>query len=518
MTITTTSSSITYTGDGSNTIWNYSFLIPENSNAVITITTIATSETLVLDPSVYTITGVNNPVGGTVIYPLSGSPLSTAFRISIQRILPLTQETDLVNQDGFYPEVIEDEFDYLTMLVQQLQDEISRVFVVPVGSDLNIEQLLIDISNGAANATAAAASATAASGSATAAHASQITASAAATSATASAATAASIAANLIVGADSPIINGNFLIWQHGTTFTSLPTFGRVADMWNVAYNGTSGTFTVVRRGINFLSGVIPGYPSWALNYTPTVAGVGNTFFDISQVIEDVNTFSSNTITISAWVYFQTSDNLIIKTEQYFGTGGSPSGNVFTTSSPIVIPAATWVQVSFTTAIASVAAKTLGTNGDDHFGVIFSFPPNAVNDFWMTAVKAVPGTTVTPYSPRPPGAELALCQRYVQKSYSDLLPAGSITFAGCVTEVLVSSTAGHASFYVAFPISFRSTPFFKVYSPSTGIESDVLNVTTGAPSAVTYQDPGERGVTVTVVSGASPGDLLRFHWFASAEF
>lgn len=516
MTITTTSSSITYTGDGSNTVWNYSFLIPADSDAVITITTIATSETQVLDPSVYTITGINNPVGGSVTYPLSGSPLSTAFRISIQRILPLTQEIDLVNQDGFYPEVVENEFDYLTMLVQQLQDEISRVFIVPVGADLNIEQLLIDISNGAANATAAAASAASASSSAASATTSKNSATASAVSAAASAASAASIAASLVVGADSPIINGNFLVWQRGLSFTSPAALGRVADMWNVAYNGTAGTFTVTRKNISFLGGLIPGYPTFALNYTPTVAGVGNTFFDISQVIEDVNTFSGNTITISAWVYFQTSDNLIIKTEQYFGSGGSPSSNVFTFSSPIVIPAATWVEVSFTTPIASIAGKTLGTNADDHFGVIFSYPPNAVNDFWITAVKVIPGSVVTPYAPRPPGAELALCQRYVQKSYADIAPPGFVSFAGCVTEVLVD--AAHASFSIEFPVLFRTTPFIVIYSPSTGVAGRVWNATTAADAVVSQGDPGERGVTVTVISGASTGDILRFHWFASAEF
>ncbi len=167
MTISTTSNTTTQQGNGSNTNWNYTFLIPSADDLVVTLTTIADGTTEVLDPSVYSVTGINDPNGGTVTYPLIGSPLSTAFNITIQRILPLTQEVDLVNQSAFYPDVVEGEFDYLTMLVQQMQEQIDRALAFPVGaSTVSITTLMTDILNAAANATAAAASAAAAAASA----------------------------------------------------------------------------------------------------------------------------------------------------------------------------------------------------------------------------------------------------------------------------------------------------------------------------------------------------------------
>jgi microcystin-dependent protein len=101
------------------------FEIPEaplisQTYAVVKTRVIATGVETTLNASQYTITGIGDPSGGTVTYPLSGSPLASTHQIIISRVLPLTQETDLTNQDGFYPEVIEGALDYLTMLVQQV--------------------------------------------------------------------------------------------------------------------------------------------------------------------------------------------------------------------------------------------------------------------------------------------------------------------------------------------------------------------------------------------------------------
>lgn len=66
-----------------------------------------------------------NP-GGTVTYPISGDPLATGEKLTGIGSLPESQETDITNGGGFFPQVIEDRFDYLTILIQQLRERSNR--------------------------------------------------------------------------------------------------------------------------------------------------------------------------------------------------------------------------------------------------------------------------------------------------------------------------------------------------------------------------------------------------------
>jgi hypothetical protein len=55
-------------------------------------------------------------------------------RITILRSLDMTQGTSLPNQGGFYPKVIENALDKLTMLVQQLSEQVGRAYKTSVVS------------------------------------------------------------------------------------------------------------------------------------------------------------------------------------------------------------------------------------------------------------------------------------------------------------------------------------------------------------------------------------------------
>jgi microcystin-dependent protein len=122
MTVTTTTTSVSYTGNSSATEFAYTFPIPVADGVVVQTEVIATGVRTTLTDSQYSITGIGDPDGGEVTYPLVGSPLASTHKIIISRVLPVVQETDLTNQDGFYPEVIESALDYLTMLAQQISN------------------------------------------------------------------------------------------------------------------------------------------------------------------------------------------------------------------------------------------------------------------------------------------------------------------------------------------------------------------------------------------------------------
>lgn len=133
MTVETNASSVTLAGNGATTSWPFAFLIPgafdgDQSNVVLTVVdeTVTPAVTTTILPGAYTITGVGNPAGGAVTYPLSGSPLAANMFITTQRVLAVVQSTEISNQGGFYPQVLEAALDYLTMLTQQQQAQIAR--------------------------------------------------------------------------------------------------------------------------------------------------------------------------------------------------------------------------------------------------------------------------------------------------------------------------------------------------------------------------------------------------------
>jgi hypothetical protein len=137
MTVSTQLSKITYNGDGSTTQWTFSFpghdtgaiivYITDNSGNVIQLSTLNYSVTL--NPAIQP-----NPtsIGGVVIYPLSGPPLAVGNKLTIRRLLPIIQQTSLSNQSIIYPPVVETDDDYLTLVDQQLQEQISRSIMVNV--------------------------------------------------------------------------------------------------------------------------------------------------------------------------------------------------------------------------------------------------------------------------------------------------------------------------------------------------------------------------------------------------
>lgn len=153
MTLPASAGRIVASGNGVTTGWPYNFLIPAESDLVVTITEVATAISTTLLASQYSVTGINNPAGGTVTYPLIGSPLPVGWTITIQRIVPYEQDTDLTNQDGFYADVIENALDYLTMQTQQLADDVSRALVEdPYGAGTvdAFSNRIINLANGTA--------------------------------------------------------------------------------------------------------------------------------------------------------------------------------------------------------------------------------------------------------------------------------------------------------------------------------------------------------------------------------
>lgn len=121
-------------GNGATTNFNYPFLIPFQANGVTPAVTVQLQDSVgnvtLLSPTQYSITGVGNPAGGNVHYPLAGSALPTGSTITISRNLAYIQPNAVANQ-GFLPHTTEIIADNLDAQIQQLAAASGRAILFP---------------------------------------------------------------------------------------------------------------------------------------------------------------------------------------------------------------------------------------------------------------------------------------------------------------------------------------------------------------------------------------------------
>ncbi len=131
MTITNQASQVTVTGTGAQTTFNYSFRIPNKGVANLYLEDTTTGVVTLLDPALWSITGLNEDAGGTFTYPLMGSPITTDETLRLVRDVPATQPTNLNNQGRYYPQSVEGALDWIVMQIQQFVSGSSRALRVP---------------------------------------------------------------------------------------------------------------------------------------------------------------------------------------------------------------------------------------------------------------------------------------------------------------------------------------------------------------------------------------------------
>lgn len=137
MTILNDNSRMTYTGNGAVSTYSFTYKIFNASDLTVTVRhpTTDVETTLVLTTD-YTVSISANGTGSITLENasqawLTSGFLTTAWTLVIRRVVDIVQETDIRNQGTFFPENHEDAFDYMTMISQQLSDEVSRSIKIP---------------------------------------------------------------------------------------------------------------------------------------------------------------------------------------------------------------------------------------------------------------------------------------------------------------------------------------------------------------------------------------------------
>jgi hypothetical protein len=125
MTISTTTIKNSYSGNGSTSAFTYTFKITDQDDIEVLIRSSNGTETTKTITTHYTVSGVGNAGGGTVTFTAGNIPTSTET-VVLRRATPQTQGLDLIENDPLPANSLEDAFDKLTSISQELQEEVDR--------------------------------------------------------------------------------------------------------------------------------------------------------------------------------------------------------------------------------------------------------------------------------------------------------------------------------------------------------------------------------------------------------
>jgi hypothetical protein len=278
------------------------------------------------------------------------------------------------------------------------------------------------------------------------------------------------------------ILNGDFSIWQRGTTATSTSGFLNVtylADRWTTYYYGGGNTANYTYSRENLPYGDIPGYGGQYFARHAFPAYSSTAYWEWIHKIEDVRTLAGQINTLSFWVRVPSGTPPTISWEvmQNFGTGGSTSVYSYTGFSSTTLTSS-WQRMTLPLNIASVAGKTIGAGSYLQIKAYFGPTGSSGSAFTLdiTGMQLEQSSVATPFTTNTanPQAELAACQRYYYKSVDMSVVPGSATFSGLVrggTNASGNRWIGHFS----LPVTMRSAPSCIVYNPTTGAAGSMRN-------------------------------------------
>lgn len=321
-----------------------------------------------------------------------------------------------------------------------------------------------------------------------------------------------------VVAGKNFVLNGDFGIWQRGTSF-AITTKVYTADRWDSVRGSSVGGHTVSRQTTSDTTN-LPNIQYCArVQRDSGNTGTQQVFF--AQSMESVNSIplAGKQVTLSFYARrganYSSSSNALVAT-LFGGTGTDQNyiaGYTGVASQAAVTATLTTTWTRFTT------TGTVGTNITE-LAVNFSYSPTgtagAADYFEVTGVQVEVGASATDFS-RAQGTtaeELAACQRYYYRFTAD--SSGSRMLA---SGVAVSTST--SLLQVPFPVSMRIRPTALEQSGTAGhyfamTSNSGQNVLTAVP-AFDASTTSATGFVLTTSTGLVAGNgTFMFSQSASA--
>jgi len=291
------------------------------------------------------------------------------------------------------------------------------------------------------------------------------------------------------------IINGNFDVWQRGTSFsitdsTDIFSSDRFLEYHRAGSGGTLPTLTRTRESLT--AGDLYNsfyYSRLTTNGAGTTLGT-NALANIKQRIEFGTRLlcgDGKKVTLSFWARSSIANKKLgVSLNQTYGTGGSPSASE-TISGTNWTLTSTWTKYTYTFTTNTLVGKTFGTANNDYLEIYFfymwadQYKANVgaasaetyvgSGNIDIAQVQLCAGDVALPFMPKSYEDELRACQRYARP------------FPSVVVGQAWSTSGAYYSFSTG--IQMRATPTFSAgqYQTSTAA-STAANATLDVTSMV----------------------------------
>jgi hypothetical protein len=279
------------------------------------------------------------------------------------------------------------------------------------------------------------------------------------------------------------IINGDFGIWQRGTSFAlpaGIETY--TADRFIVFADGTLSC-TVSRQAFTPGTAPVAGYESAYFMRTLITSQSGGSGAYNYQKIEDVRTYAGQTVTMSFFAKADSARTVNVYLSQNFGSGGSATVN--STATPMSVTTS-WQRFTYTVTLGSLSGKTIGTNS--FLTAYLSFAANTAQtiDTWGVQVEAGSVATSFQTATGTLQGELAACQRYYTRF------SGSTAYNSF--GVGQGKTTTVASLVIPLPVQMRTDISTLDYS-TVGVY-DGANIYNASSATINTGQTGNKSVYV----------------------
>ena len=262
-------------------------------------------------------------------------------------------------------------------------------------------------------------------------------------------------------GFKNHIINGNFDVWQRGTSFSAA---GFTADRWFITTSVNSQRIALSPAETD-LTGA-----TYALRF--------NAGTYVSYKIEEVRTLAGKKATLSFWSRSSASKTLYnLYIRQYFGTGGSTlvdtpfSSTTFNNTTGLT-------KHTFTVTLPTIAGKTIGSDNTHYIEIFFESQNDGIYTD-ITGVQLEEGSIATPFENRLYGLELSLCQRYYETGFF-AVTAGTIgTGMSLATNIVYKNTKRISATVVYSGVAYTNCSNIATNLNSIILVAPMLNVLTG---------------------------------------
>ena len=238
------------------------------------------------------------------------------------------------------------------------------------------------------------------------------------------------------------LINGEFQVWQRGTSSSS--NGYRTADRWRLNLSGASATAS---QG-TFANGqtAVPGNPQFYMALDVTT---GNDNTGWQYRIEDTHKFNSDVYTLSFWAKSATPREMTVNSHTYDSSADIDDDN--TVSPSTFTPTSSWQKFTFKITFSSMPNVGAFASGDyTHIGINQgSDTSTAAWKLDLALVQFEKGEQATPFEHRSFADELRRCQRYHQRFTG--VSNGRVGFG-------TKTSATGARCVIPFNTAMRATP------------------------------------------------------------